>query len=106
MARAGDGYARRGRSAVVRRTGQTRGRVVIAGEGFRGIRRRIAGLALHYGIDTRRLPLFVSSASAEFTDRESTAHVITSVRALADAAKQAPVLVIIDTLSRNLAGCR
>jgi hypothetical protein len=74
---------------------------VIAGEGYRGLRRRIAGIALHYGIDTENLPLFISSTSAAFTERDSIADVIDSIRALAAETQQQPVLVVVDTLSRN-----
>jgi hypothetical protein len=73
---------------------------VIAGEGHRGLRRRIAGLAQHFGFDAS-LPLYVSETAAALTERASTADVIASITDLLDRTTIQPALIIIDTVSRN-----
>lgn len=73
---------------------------VVAGEGNRGLRRRLAGFIKHHEFDVG-MPLFVSEGAAAFTENESVADVITSVQRLVVETEQRPVLVIVDTLARN-----
>ena len=80
----------------------TRGAVfVIAGEGNRGLRRRLKGFLKHHGIDAEGLPLFFSDGAAALTDNFSVADVITEVQRLVTETGHRPVLVIVDTLARN-----
>jgi hypothetical protein len=74
---------------------------VICGEGFAGVRRRTVGMSQHYGIPLAGLPFFVSERAATFSDRESVADVVDTIRALATETGQTPVLVIVDTVARN-----
>jgi hypothetical protein len=73
---------------------------VIAGEGRRGLGRRSAGLMKHYGIPAD-VPLYFSETAAALTENQSTADVITAVRALTLKSGMYPVLIVIDTVSRN-----
>lgn len=74
---------------------------IIAGEGLRGIGRRLAGLSLHYGIDLERLPRYVSDRATSLSDQLAVAELILCIRGMVAQAGTAPVLVILDTLSRN-----
>lgn len=74
---------------------------ILAGEGHRGLRRRLAGMSRHYGIDLRDVPLFVSDTAAAVTDLGSVAAVIRSVDDLAASTGHRPVLIVVDTVSRN-----
>jgi hypothetical protein len=70
----------------------------IAGEGFSGINKRIKAWALHHSLDLADVPFFVSDRAAQFLDDP----VIVSL-AVEDlrAIHGDPVLIIVDTLSRN-----
>jgi len=74
--------------------------ILIAGEGFSGLNRRIKAWSIHHGIDLQDVPFFVSDRPARFLENEGTAELIQAVDELA-ALHGAPVLVIIDTLNRN-----
>ncbi len=74
---------------------------IIAGEGHRGLRRRLAGLAKHHGIDLEGVPLFVSETSASLTESGSIGEVMDAVKKLVEAKRCKPALIVIDTLSRN-----
>jgi len=71
----------------------------IAGEGISGINRRIKALSIHHGVDLESVPLFVSNRAAQFLDDPD--QVIMAVDELKELTGEDPVLVIIDTLSRN-----
>ena len=74
---------------------------ILAGEGSRGLRRRLAGLLKHYEIEAEGLPLFVSKTAMAASDILSVTDVITSISELVNASGQSPALVVIDTVSRN-----
>lgn len=74
---------------------------VLAGEGNRGLRRRLAGLACHHGWDLVDVPLYVSDRGAALSDPLSVAEVVAEVRRLVVETGHEPVLVIVDTVSRN-----
>lgn len=74
---------------------------IIAGEGLRGIGRRLAGLSRHYGIELEGLPIYVSDRATALADQVAVAELIECIRSMAAEAGEAPVLVILDTLSRN-----
>lgn len=70
--------------------------VYIAGEGFSGIGQRIRALTIKHGIPAQNL--YVSTQPASLTDEENAAWVAEAVR------QYQPVLIVIDTLSRNFGG--
>ncbi len=82
----------------------TQGPVIyIAGEGHFGIKRRVKAWAHHHKCEPElaAAPLFVSDTGAALTERSSVAEVFAAVDAIAgDNGK--PVLVVIDTLHRNM----
>ena len=74
---------------------------VVAGEGNRGITRRLAGLLKEYEIAAENLPLFISDGAMSASDDQSVADVISAIQGLAASTHQRPALVVIDTVSRN-----
>ena len=70
----------------------------IAGEGFSGINRRIKAWSIHHKQDLINIPFFVSDRPAQFLD--DPIQVLIAVDELRKANGE-PVLVFIDTLSRN-----
>jgi hypothetical protein len=80
----------------------TQGAVIyVAGEGHFGIRRRLKAWALHNDISLEDAPLAVSDMGADMTDPAFVDSVIEAID-IFSAEYGAPVLVIIDTLHRNL----
>lgn len=79
--------------------------VYIAGEGHFGIRRRLKAWAIAHDCedDLKRAPLFVSSSGTRFIDRKALDEVISEIDGVADE-HGPPVLIVIDTLHRNLGG--
>ncbi|MDZ7854164.1 MAG: helicase RepA family protein [Halomonas sp.] len=75
---------------------------VVAGEGHNGIARRLKAWELARGVALKGAPLFVSHAAASLADWESAREVVAAVEARAKATGQAPALIVVDTLSRNL----
>lgn len=73
--------------------------VVIAGEGFAGLGRRLRALEMKYGI-TAPANLRISRQAADFADAGSAEWVAEAVRTTAPDAG----LVIVDTLHRNMSG--
>jgi hypothetical protein len=73
--------------------------VIIAGEGFAGLGRRIKALESKYQMQAPA-GLFISKKSAQLADEKCAAWVADSIKALC----QNPGLVIIDTLHRNMDG--
>ncbi|MDD5268406.1 MAG: bifunctional DNA primase/polymerase [Methylococcales bacterium] len=73
--------------------------IIVAGEGFSGIGRRLKALEIKYD---RKAPagLFISEKSAQFLDRVNSKWVADSIRLICPN----PGLVIIDTLHRNMEG--
>lgn len=72
----------------------------LAGEGHAGLSRRIQAYAIHYKVDLKGVPFFVSDQPAQFLDAQSALDVTQAVDALRKEHGK-PVLVIIDTLNRN-----
>lgn len=70
--------------------------VYIAGEGFNGIGQRVRALEIKHGIPAQNF--YVSTQPASLTDDENAAWVAEAVR------QYQPVLIVIDTLSRNFGG--
>lgn len=75
---------------------------VVAGEGHNGIARRLKAWELARGVNLAEAPLFISHASASLADWGSACEVVRAIEKLAKDAGQAPALIIVDTLSRNL----
>lgn len=79
--------------------------IYIAGEGHFGIRRRLKAWAIAHDCedDLKRAPLFVSSSGTRFIDRKALDEVISEIDGVAEE-HGPPVLIVIDTLHRNLGG--
>jgi hypothetical protein len=77
--------------------------VYVAGEGHFGIKRRLKAWAIQHQAEAElcKAPFFVSEAGAAFTDPASVAVVTDAVDAIATD-HGPPVLIVIDTLHRNL----
>lgn len=73
--------------------------IIIAGEGFAGIARRLKALEQKYGIPAPER-LFISQRPAQFLDVQNVQWVADAIKALSPN----PGLVIIDTLHRNMDG--
>lgn len=73
----------------------------IAGEGHKGLGRRMRAWELHHGTALADAPLFFSTAPAALMDAGNAANVAGAVEALA-AKHGAPGLIVVDTLARNL----
>ena len=73
--------------------------IIIAGEGFSGIGRRLKALEHKYGIASPE-KLFISQMPAQLLDEKNAELVASSIRAICPN----PGLVIIDTLHRNMDG--
>lgn len=70
----------------------------IAGEGFSGINRRIKAWSIYHDVALQDIPFFVSDRAAQFLDDPT--QVLMAVDDLRSANGE-PILIIIDTLSRN-----
>jgi archaellum biogenesis ATPase FlaH len=70
--------------------------VYIAGEGFSGIGQRVRALEIKHGISANNF--YVSTQPASLTDEENAARVAAAAR------QYKPVLIVVDTLSRNFGG--
>lgn len=77
--------------------------VYLAGEGHHGIARRLKAWALAHLTDLDAAPLVVSDRGASLNDPASLSQVVEAIDAAA-ATYGMPVLVVVDTLHRNLAG--
>lgn len=73
----------------------------IAGEGHKGLGRRMRAWELHHGTALADAPLFFSTAPAALMDAGNAAAVAGAVEALAST-HGAPALIVVDTLARNL----
>lgn len=71
--------------------------VYIAGEGHHGIKRRLQAWALHHDVDLTAAPLYVSKTPADLVAADGVRAVLGALAAHPD-----PLLVVIDTLARNL----
>lgn len=76
--------------------------VIIAGEGNRGLAKRIMAWGIHHSIDMNSVPLFVSERAAQLSDGESIIEVSAAISEIVDKCDGVfPVLFIIDTLACN-----
>ena len=77
--------------------------VYLAGEGHHGISRRLMAWSLLHRAELTHAPLLVSERGASLNEPASLAEVVAAIdHALAT--HGAPVLIVVDTLHRNLAG--
>ncbi|MBZ0330423.1 helicase RepA family protein [Halomonas sp. ANAO-440] len=76
----------------------------IAGEGQNGIGRRFKAWAQHREASLAGVPLYISERAAPLDEKESAGKVLEAVDALAADARQAPALIVVDTLARCFAG--
>lgn len=77
--------------------------VYIAGEGYSGLCRRLRAWEIIRGVSLRDAPIYFSSCPANLCDAAFFQYVIDEVKAVADLGTP-PVLIVIDTWSRNIAG--
>jgi hypothetical protein len=74
--------------------------VILAGEGHRGMARRVQAWSRQRGVDVPPGRVFVSSRAAALTDPDTLEDVIEAIRVCVDAAGMPPALVVVDTLAR------
>lgn len=79
---------------------QTGAVLYICGEGNAGINNRLRAYASHFGQTLSEAPFYVSSGAADFSDSNS----LLQVRDAIEKIGIKPILIIIDTLSRNTSG--
>lgn len=85
---------------VVKKAGPV---ITIIGEGQQGYRNRFRALEIERKIDLSNAPIYVSKSPVLFGDPTSLEPALSDIRSLAEQAGK-PVLITIDTLSRNLSG--
>lgn len=73
----------------------------LAGEGHAGLSRRLRAWEIDAGVSLNSAPLFVSKLPAQLMDIENAETVEREIKALA-AKHGSPVLIVIDTLARNM----
>ena len=76
----------------------------IAGEGHNGLARRFKAWETTRGASLTGAPLYVSQRAAPLDDKDSAAKVLRVVDDLAAEARQAPALIVVDTLARCFGG--
>lgn len=84
----------------VRRAGPV---LYVAGEGRRGLRRRLRAWEIDADYHLGDTPLYVSDRPIPFGDPAALGHVIPEADEIAELEGE-PTLIVVDTLSRNLAG--
>jgi hypothetical protein len=79
--------------------------IYIAGEGHHGIRRRLLALGIDQGLGAalKTAPLFVSAAGTSFVDTKALGAMVAEIDAVA-VIDGPPVMIVVDTLHRNLGG--
>jgi hypothetical protein len=93
-------YGRPWQERQVRQTGV----LYIAGEGVRGLGRRIRAWQIHHGMEAIDAPFRLLSAGVNITDPEHVAKLIASGTEAAAKEGQAIGLIVIDTLARAMVG--
>lgn len=73
----------------------------LAGEGHAGLSRRLRAWEIETGVNLEGAPLFVSKLPAMLMDSENAHTVEQAIKALSDK-NGPPVLIVIDTLARNM----
>ncbi|SDQ29149.1 AAA family ATPase [Paraburkholderia tuberum] len=76
----------------------------IAGEGLNNLHKRFHAWGLDHGVDLSAAPIFLSNHSTQLISLEEADRVADTIKQMADAAGVAPVLIVIDTLARNMGG--
>lgn len=74
----------------------------VLGEGHGGIARRRAAWEKHYGKSLKGAPLYISERPGDFFTREGILQFLRGVERLVASGVPPPVLVVIDTMSRNV----
>lgn len=74
----------------------------IAGEGTNNIRKRLKAWEVTKGISLNQYPLYVSSCPAQFYDETAAQEVEQAIEILSHKSGVKPVLIVIDTLARNI----
>lgn len=74
--------------------------IYIAGEGHAGLSRRLKAWETHHGASLADAPLFISTRVVPFLDSAAVRNLTDEI----DALPEPPVLIIVDTVSRALAG--
>lgn len=77
------------------------GVVYIAGEGYKGIARRLQASAIHHDFELGDVPLIVSRLSVAMSDREAVRKVIDELAVMYTEDQWRSMLIVIDTLRRN-----
>lgn len=77
---------------------QTGAVLYICGEGKSGISKRLNAYAIHSGQPINGIPFYVSSSATDFSDSNS----LSQIKAAIEQLGIKPILIIIDTLSRNI----
>ena len=73
----------------------------LAGEGHAGLSRRLRAFEIESGVSLEGAPLFISKLPAMLMDSENALTVERAIKALSDK-HGPPVLIVIDTLARNM----
>lgn len=73
----------------------------IAGEGQTNLARRIKAWVRHHGVDLASIPMMFSTMATALTDERAKALLLAEIDKATAQFGAAPVLVVIDTLSRN-----
>lgn len=77
----------------------------LALEGTRGILNRVAAYKAEHGLDDAGLPFAIATISVNLLDPEADAGaVIATIKALAETMGVKPILIVVDTLARAMAG--
>lgn len=74
--------------------------IYIAGEGHAGLSRRLKAWETHHGASLADAPLFISTRVVPFLDSAALRNLTDEI----DALPEPPVLIVVDTVSRALAG--
>lgn len=77
---------------------------LLCGEGASGLRRRARAWSIRHSMDFAKLPLFAHTIATDLSDPTAAFAIGAAIQATAEASGHHPALVIVDTLSRHLAG--
>lgn len=80
------------------------GVIYIAGEGLRGVGKRIAGWRRHHRMQKIDAPFFVLPQAVQVLDKEQRGKLIRTIEAVKDDTWMSVGLVVVDTVSRSIAG--
>ena len=77
--------------------------VYIAGEGYRGLKRRFNAWAKYHDVSSEEIRVMISRSAVDYSDREA-AQELENELLKAKAEGLSPILLIVDTLARNHSG--